>query len=157
MWVHEQDVQMARTGKVGPRDGKTGAYLLRSAFWRTALVLGMRGATKIIPIQEVSGFGDGEVLDVPGSPRVVQASRRRSGRPVSPGRHDVVLERCWPAGAVPYLGILSGRKRRPRFPWTRRSRRACPAAGRPKPTTDVGAARWLASVPRADNCLHGIV
>ena len=44
---------MARTGKVGPRDGKTGAYLLRSAFWRTALVLGMRGATKIIPIQEV--------------------------------------------------------------------------------------------------------
>jgi glyoxylase-like metal-dependent hydrolase (beta-lactamase superfamily II) len=31
VWVHEQDVQMARTGKVGPRDGKTGAYLLRGA------------------------------------------------------------------------------------------------------------------------------
>jgi glyoxylase-like metal-dependent hydrolase (beta-lactamase superfamily II) len=79
VWVHEQDVQMARTGKVGPRDGKTGAYLLRSAFWRTALVLGMRGAIKIIPVREVSGFGDGEVLDVPGSPRVVHAPGHTDG------------------------------------------------------------------------------
>lgn len=79
VWVHDQDVQMARTGKVGPRDGKTTAYLLRAAFWRTALVLGMRGATKIIPVQEVSGFGDGEVLDVPGSPRVVHAPGHTGG------------------------------------------------------------------------------
>ncbi len=79
VWVHEQDVQMARTGKVGPRDGKTSAYLLRAAFWRTALILAMRGATKIIPIQEVSGFGDGEVLDVPGSPRVVHAPGHTDG------------------------------------------------------------------------------
>jgi len=79
VWVHEHDVQMARTGKVGPRDGKTSAYLLRGAFWRTALVLGMRGATKIIPIKEVSGFSDGEVLDVPGSPRVVHAPGHTDG------------------------------------------------------------------------------
>jgi glyoxylase-like metal-dependent hydrolase (beta-lactamase superfamily II) len=39
VWIHEHDVQAARTGKVGPRDGKTSAYLLRGAFWRTALVL----------------------------------------------------------------------------------------------------------------------
>ena len=32
VWVHDQDVQMARTGKVGPRDGKASAYLLRPAF-----------------------------------------------------------------------------------------------------------------------------
>ena len=79
VWVHEQDVQMARTGKVGPRDRKTSAYLLRGAFWRTALVLAMRGATKIIPIREVSGFSDGEVLDVPGSPRVVHAPGHTDG------------------------------------------------------------------------------
>ena len=79
VWIHEHDVQMARTGKVGPRDGKTSAYLLRGAFWRTALVLGMRGATKIIPIKEVSGFSDGEVLDVPGSPRVVHAPGHTGG------------------------------------------------------------------------------
>src|SRR5215813_6742592 len=79
VWVHEQDVQMARTGKVGPLDGKTSAYLLRGAFWRTALVLGMRGATKIIPIREVSGFGHGEVVEVPGSPRVVHAPGHTGG------------------------------------------------------------------------------
>jgi glyoxylase-like metal-dependent hydrolase (beta-lactamase superfamily II) len=79
VWIHEQDVQMARTGKVGPRDGKTRAYLLRGAFWRTALVLGLRGATKIIPIREASGFSDGEVLDVPGSPRVVHAPGHTGG------------------------------------------------------------------------------
>ena len=79
VWVHEQDVRMARTGKVGPRDRKTSAYLLRGAFWRTALVLGMRGATKIIPVQEVSEFSDGEVLEVPGSPRVVHAPGHTGG------------------------------------------------------------------------------
>jgi glyoxylase-like metal-dependent hydrolase (beta-lactamase superfamily II) len=46
---------------------------------RVALVLGMRGGTKIIPVQEVSGFGDGEVLDVPGSPRVVHAPGHTGG------------------------------------------------------------------------------
>jgi glyoxylase-like metal-dependent hydrolase (beta-lactamase superfamily II) len=79
VWIHEYEVQAARTGKVGPRDGRTSAYLLRGAFWRTALVLGMRGATKIIPIQEISGFSDGEVLDVPGSPRVVHAPGHTDG------------------------------------------------------------------------------
>lgn len=79
VWIHEHDVQMARTGKVGPRDGKQSAYLLRGAFWRTALVLGMRGATKIIPVREVSGFSDGAVLDVPGSPRVVHAPGHTGG------------------------------------------------------------------------------
>ena len=79
VWIHEHDVRSARTGKVGPRDGKQSAYLLRGAFWRTVLVLGMRGGTKIIPIREVSGFSDGEVLDVPGSPRVVHAPGHTSG------------------------------------------------------------------------------
>lgn len=79
VWIHEHDVRSARTGKVGPRDGKQSAYLLRGAFWRTALVLGMRGGTKIIPIREVSGFSDGEVLDVPGSPRVVHAPGHTGG------------------------------------------------------------------------------
>ena len=79
VWVHEQDVQMARTGKAGPRDGKASTYLLRGAFWRTAVVLGVRGATRIIPVREVSGFGDGEVLDVPGSPRVVHAPGHTGG------------------------------------------------------------------------------
>ena len=79
VWVHESDVAMARTGKVGPRDGKTSTYLLRGAFWRTVLVLGRRGGTKIIPVQEVSGFSDGQPLDVPGKPRVVHAPGHTDG------------------------------------------------------------------------------
>jgi len=79
VWVHHHDVQMARTGKVGPRDGKTSSYLLHAAFWRTALVLGRRGATKIIPVGEVSAFGDGQTLDVPGTPRVVHAPGHTDG------------------------------------------------------------------------------
>jgi glyoxylase-like metal-dependent hydrolase (beta-lactamase superfamily II) len=79
VWVHQDDVQMARTGKAGPRDGKTSSYLLRSAFWRTALVLARRGATRIVPVQEVSGFGDGQTLEVPGKPRVVLAPGHTDG------------------------------------------------------------------------------
>lgn len=79
VWVHEQDAELARSGKAGPRDGKTSAYLLRGEFWRTALVLTTRGATKIIPISQVSGFGDGEVIDVPGSPRAVHAPGHTDG------------------------------------------------------------------------------
>jgi glyoxylase-like metal-dependent hydrolase (beta-lactamase superfamily II) len=79
VWIHEHEVQAARTGKVGPRDGKQSAYLLRGAFWRTALVLSIRGGAKIIPIREVSAFSDGEVLDVPGSPRVVHAPGHTGG------------------------------------------------------------------------------
>jgi glyoxylase-like metal-dependent hydrolase (beta-lactamase superfamily II) len=79
VWVHEDDVQMAQTGKVGPRDGKTSSYLLHAAFWHTALVLSRRGATKIIPVKEVSGFGDGQRLDIPGKPRVVHAPGHTDG------------------------------------------------------------------------------
>lgn len=79
VWVHADDVPMARTGKAGPRDGKTSSYLLRLAFWRTVLVLGRRGASKIIPIREVSGFSDGQTLDVPGRPRVVHAPGHTDG------------------------------------------------------------------------------
>jgi glyoxylase-like metal-dependent hydrolase (beta-lactamase superfamily II) len=79
VWVHQDDEQMARTGNVGPRDGKTSVYLLRAAFWRTALILGSRGATKIIPIKEVSTFADGQKLDVPGKPRVVHAPGHTDG------------------------------------------------------------------------------
>jgi glyoxylase-like metal-dependent hydrolase (beta-lactamase superfamily II) len=79
VWVHEQDVEMARTGKAGAKDGKTSTYLLRSEFWRTFFVLATRGATRIIPVRELSEFADGEVLEVPGSPRVVHAPGHTDG------------------------------------------------------------------------------
>jgi glyoxylase-like metal-dependent hydrolase (beta-lactamase superfamily II) len=79
VWVHHDDAAMAQTGKVGPRDGKTRSYLRHGAFWHTALVLARRGATRIIPIREVSAFGDGQTLDVPGKPRVIHAPGHTGG------------------------------------------------------------------------------
>jgi len=79
VWVAARDSEMARTGKAGPRDGKATAYLLRPAFYRTLWILTLGGATKIIPVREVSTFGDGETLDVPGSPRAVHAPGHTPG------------------------------------------------------------------------------
>jgi glyoxylase-like metal-dependent hydrolase (beta-lactamase superfamily II) len=42
-------------------------------------ILGRGGATRIVPIREVSTFGDGEVLDVPGRPRAVHAPGHTAG------------------------------------------------------------------------------
>ena len=63
----------------GKNDGKVTSYLLRPAFYRTAFSLLRRGASRIIPIAEVSAFGDGERIDVPGSPRAVHAPGHTPG------------------------------------------------------------------------------
>jgi glyoxylase-like metal-dependent hydrolase (beta-lactamase superfamily II) len=79
VWVPAPDSDMATTGKAGPREGKATTYLLRPAFYRTLWILTLGGATKIIPVQEVSTFGDGETLDVPGRPRAVHAPGHTPG------------------------------------------------------------------------------
>jgi len=86
VWVHESDAEMARTGQDIPRDGKVTSYLLKGELYRTLWILGRGGATKIIPIQKVSEFGDGQTLDVPGRPRVVHAPGH------SPGSAALLLE-----------------------------------------------------------------
>jgi glyoxylase-like metal-dependent hydrolase (beta-lactamase superfamily II) len=81
VWIHEADVDAARTGKVaGKKDGKLTSYLLRPAFYRTALSLTRRGAAKMIPVKELSAFADGETIDVPGRPRAVHAPGHTAGR-----------------------------------------------------------------------------
>jgi glyoxylase-like metal-dependent hydrolase (beta-lactamase superfamily II) len=77
--VHAADEHAARTGDVGKRDGEITSYLGRREFYRTLWILGRRGATKIIPIAEVSTFADGEQLDVPGRPRVIHAPGHTAG------------------------------------------------------------------------------
>ena len=86
VWIHRADEQAARTGQAGKRDGKITSYLFRAAFYRTAISLMRRGGGRMIPITEVSAFGDGEQIDVPGRPRAVlgpatrQAARRSCSR-----------------------------------------------------------------------------
>jgi glyoxylase-like metal-dependent hydrolase (beta-lactamase superfamily II) len=82
VWIHDADAEAARTGKVGKNDGRIVSYLLKAEFYRTFLSLGRRGAAKIIPIQQVSAFADGETIDVPGRPRAVLAPGHTPGSAV---------------------------------------------------------------------------
>lgn len=47
--------------------------------YRTLFSLARRGAARMVPIRELSGFSDGEVLDVPGQPRVLHAPGHTDG------------------------------------------------------------------------------
>jgi glyoxylase-like metal-dependent hydrolase (beta-lactamase superfamily II) len=80
VWIHEADAQTARTGKMSWKNERSSfSYVLHGAFWGTALSLGRRGATKMIPVKEISSFGDGEVIDVPGSPRALHTPGHTPG------------------------------------------------------------------------------
>jgi glyoxylase-like metal-dependent hydrolase (beta-lactamase superfamily II) len=79
VWIHQADAAVAKGAKPAKNDGKARSYLLRVEFYRTLFSLARRGATKLIPIQEVSTFGDGETLEVPGRPRAVHAPGHTPG------------------------------------------------------------------------------
>jgi glyoxylase-like metal-dependent hydrolase (beta-lactamase superfamily II) len=69
VWVHEMDAALARGEVPNPSKGfgptKLGPLL--GFLWFTVL----RGGLRTPKLQEVSTFGDGATLDVPGSPRVI--------------------------------------------------------------------------------------
>jgi glyoxylase-like metal-dependent hydrolase (beta-lactamase superfamily II) len=79
VWIHHADADVAKGARPGKNDGKVRSYLLRIEFYRTLFSLMRRGATKIIPIREVSTFADGETLAVPGRPRAVHAPGHTPG------------------------------------------------------------------------------
>jgi glyoxylase-like metal-dependent hydrolase (beta-lactamase superfamily II) len=89
VWIHQADAEAARTGKIGwKNEGHTFSYLLRTEFWRTAMSLSRRGGIKLIPVKEVSSFADGELIDVPGSPRAIHTPGH------TPGSAAIYVERC---------------------------------------------------------------
>ncbi|HEU4396313.1 MAG TPA: MBL fold metallo-hydrolase [Actinomycetota bacterium] len=73
VWIHQADAEMATSGTSPKNDGRASSYLLRAEFYRTLFSLARRGATKIIPVREVTTFADGETLELPGRPRAVHA------------------------------------------------------------------------------------
>jgi glyoxylase-like metal-dependent hydrolase (beta-lactamase superfamily II) len=79
VWVHADDAAMASTGTASGTDGKVRAYLLRAEFYRTLFSLARRGATRIVPVRELSTFADGETLELPGRPRAVHAPGHSPG------------------------------------------------------------------------------
>jgi glyoxylase-like metal-dependent hydrolase (beta-lactamase superfamily II) len=77
--VHHNDAAAARTGKIGRRERSVARYLHHAEAYRLFVGLARRHAVRVIPIREVAEFADGEVLDVPGRPRVVHAPGHTSG------------------------------------------------------------------------------
>src|SRR5215472_14103377 len=65
VWVPARDSEMARTGKVGPRDGKTTTYLLRPAFYRTLWILTLGGAALFFESRRALLTGDALVTHNP--------------------------------------------------------------------------------------------
>jgi glyoxylase-like metal-dependent hydrolase (beta-lactamase superfamily II) len=75
--VHEDDAERARTAKNDP-NGAAGPVRIRpllSFLWYS----GRRGGLRIPGVQEVRTFRGGDVLDVPGSPRVVHLPGHTDG------------------------------------------------------------------------------
>lgn len=77
--IHRADEAMARSGTTPKNQAGVGRYLLRPEAYRTLFGLRRQKGLKIVPIQELSVFDDGEVLDVPGRPRVVHTPGHTEG------------------------------------------------------------------------------
>jgi glyoxylase-like metal-dependent hydrolase (beta-lactamase superfamily II) len=71
VYVHVADEELARTAKNPKREGSLLPHLRRPATWRLFAHLIANGGARPPRIQEVTTFTDGEVLDVPGRPRVI--------------------------------------------------------------------------------------
>jgi glyoxylase-like metal-dependent hydrolase (beta-lactamase superfamily II) len=70
VWIHEADAAVARGEERGEPPHYL-PYLWRPAMVRFVLNAARKGAPKVPPVKEVTTFADGDVLDVPGSPRVI--------------------------------------------------------------------------------------
>lgn len=79
VYIHEREAAVIKgeTGTSTP----PGFYssLWRPAMWPFATHLFANGATKPAPVREVSTFLDGEVLDVPGRPKVIFTAGHTEG------------------------------------------------------------------------------
>lgn len=101
--VHELDAAIAR-GEAKPQNQKMlGIGFAALRFIRFALSKGMLRAT---PILEVSTFGDGATLDVPGAPRVIHLPGHSEG---SAALHILARNVLFVGDALATLNVLSGR------------------------------------------------
>jgi glyoxylase-like metal-dependent hydrolase (beta-lactamase superfamily II) len=102
--VHELDAKMAR-GEAKPQNQKIlGIGLVALiGFIRFALSKGMLRAT---PILEVSTFGDGATLDVPGAPRVIHVPGHSEG---SAALHIPARNALFVGDAFATLNVISGK------------------------------------------------
>ena len=93
--VHEADARMARTGKFKHTEGNVLKYMWRPSAWSLIAHFATNGGGRPRRIADVDTFTDGEVLDVPGRPRVIATPGHTYGHVV------LVLER---EGGVMFTG-----------------------------------------------------
>jgi glyoxylase-like metal-dependent hydrolase (beta-lactamase superfamily II) len=99
--VHEADARMARTGKFKDTEGNVLKHLWRPTAWKLISHFASNGGGRPRRIADVHTFTDGDVLDVPGRPRVIATPGHTYGHVV------FVLER---EGGVMFTGdALCGR------------------------------------------------
>lgn len=77
--VHEADEELVRTGKQPPRERGALGYLWRPAAIRLFMHLSHAGGASITRPTELETFRDGDVLDVPGSPRAIHTPGHSAG------------------------------------------------------------------------------
>jgi glyoxylase-like metal-dependent hydrolase (beta-lactamase superfamily II) len=75
--VHANDEELARTGRQPKREGSLLPYLRHGAAW--GLILGFMRNGRPPKIGEVTTFGDGDVLDVPGRPVAIPTPGHTEG------------------------------------------------------------------------------
>ena len=78
VWVHEADEEMVRTGKNQKVESSLLPYLRYGYAWRLLAHLARNGPT-IKKVGEVTTFGDGDQLPVPGEPRVIHTPGHSRG------------------------------------------------------------------------------
>jgi len=117
--IHEADADRARLGKNDP-NGAAGPLRLRptlSFLWYA----GRRGGLRVPPVAEVSTFVDGEVLDVPGRPRVLHAPGHTAGSVVF---HFPCVDAAFMGDAITTRNVLTGRGGPQPAPFTAEPERA---------------------------------
>jgi glyoxylase-like metal-dependent hydrolase (beta-lactamase superfamily II) len=82
VYIHSGDVAMARDGIEQKTEGNFASYLRHPATWRLLGMAVRAGGIKRPRIAEVTEFGDGDVLDVPGHPLVVHTPGHSNGHVV---------------------------------------------------------------------------
>jgi glyoxylase-like metal-dependent hydrolase (beta-lactamase superfamily II) len=77
--VHEADAEMTRTGKIPKGERGVLPYLTSPHVYKLLVHGARNGAARAPKVSEVSTFAGGDVLDVPGRPRVVHAPGHSDG------------------------------------------------------------------------------
>ena len=78
VWVHEADEEMVLTGKNQKVEGSLLPYLRYGFAWKIIAHLARNGPT-IKKVGEVTTFGDGDQLPVPGEPRAIHTPGHSRG------------------------------------------------------------------------------